>query len=259
MQLDVTVTAVNGCTAEGAKSVTIGSAEGCGGNLIPDGRAVRATLVVGREPVFGQVVAGRSYCLEVEAPFDGAGTLGSGGPLPALAVARSDGVTAIGASAAASCEPAAAARLSFTPSADDVSGGPLQFTVADASAGGYPIRVRLAETTMFCPRWSANGYTALISLQDTTDCPVSAKVLLLDSSGVALTTLSFGLFPGGAVQMAIPAGLPAIFGSAILTHNGPPGAITGGIYMAQTGGTTGGRILRWPFQETRSGASTDGR
>ncbi len=134
------------------------------------------------------------------------GLCGNGGPLPALAVTRSDGVTAVVASATTSCEPAAAARLSFTPTADDVSGGPLQFSVSDASAGGYPIRVRLTETTMFCPRWSVNGYTALISLQNTTGCPVSGKVLLLDSSGVPLTTLLFSLLPGGAVQLAVPSG-----------------------------------------------------
>ena len=259
VELDVTVTDVNGCGASGSTSVTIALPAECGSrNLIPDGRAVRNALVPAGSLYRGVVVAGRSYCIEVETPFDGLGTLGNGGPLPALAVTRSDGVTAVVASATTSCEPAAAARLSFTPTADDVSGGPLQFSVSDASAGGYPIRVRLTETTMFCPRWSVNGYTALISLQDTSDCPVSGKVLLLDSSGVPLTTMPFSLLPGGAVQLAVPSGLPAVFGSAILTHDGPPEAIAGGIYMAQPSGAAGANF-RWPFRETRSGASSDGR
>lgn len=259
VQLDVTVTDGNGCSAIGTTSLPIVTGPSCGGqNLIPDGRAVLSTLVPEGNVHSGPVLVGRSYCVEVEVPFDGAGTLAGGGPLPVLSVTRADGVTAIGSGVSASCEPGVASRVTFTPAAADLSEGPLQFHITDSSASGYPYRVRLTETTMFCARWSVNSYTALIDLQNTSDCTVAGQVLILNSSGVTLTALPFNLLPGAATQFPVPTGLSAIFGPAILRHDGPPGAILGGIYMAQTGGT-GGANFRWPFLAIRSYGSTDGR
>jgi hypothetical protein len=111
---------------------------------------------------------------------------------------------------------------------------------------------------MFCARWSVNSYTALIDLQNTTGCAVAGQVVIMNSAGATLTTLPFSLPAGTATQFPVPTGLSALFGSAILTHDGPQGAILGGIYMAQSGGT-GGANFRWEFLPIRSYGSTDGR
>jgi hypothetical protein len=147
-------------------------------------------------------------------------------------------------------------RLSFTPSAADASGGPLQFRLVDSASSGYRVRVRLTETTMFCARWSVNGYNALIDLQNTTGCAVAGQVVILNPAGVTLTTLPFSLLPATATQFPVPTGLSEIFGSAILTHDGPADAIHGGIYMVQPGGAAAN--FRWPFLPIRSYGSTDG-
>lgn len=71
-----------------------------------------------------------------------------------------------------------------------------------------------------------------------------------------VTTLPFSLSAGGATQILIPSGLSALFGSATLTHDGPPGAITAGTYMVNA---SVGANLRWPFRETGSYGATDGK
>lgn len=118
-------------------------------------------------------------------------------------------------------------------------------------------RFRLVETTQYCARWSVNGYSAFIDLQNTSDCAVGGEVTLLDSSGASLTTLLFALDLRSATQIPVPTGLPAIFGSARLTHGGPQGAITGGIYMVNNGAAAAN--YRWPFQEVRAYGTTDGK
>ena len=116
--------------------------------------------------------------------------------------------------------------------------------------------MRLTETTMFCARWSVNGYISLIDLQNTTGCTVAGQVVINNAAGVTLTTLPFSLLPGRATQFPVPTGLSGVFGSAVLTHDGPPDAISGGIYMVQPGGAAAN--FRWPFLPTRSYGSTDG-
>jgi ELWxxDGT repeat protein len=233
------------------------------GMLVPDGRAVSRTMDVKGDTYRGTVVAGRTYTVEVEAPFDGEGTV-AGGPQPVLAVTRADGVTPLATTPAirSSCAPSnlassgAVTRLSFTPSAADVAGGPVTLYVTDVSSSGYVFRVRLQETTMYCPRWSVNGYRALITLQNTTACAIGGDIQLVDSAGTTVMTLPFSLGGGEATQLEVLAP-PVLAGSARLTHDGPAGAIVGGIYMVPSGGGTGG--FRWPFVEMRASGSTDGK
>jgi hypothetical protein len=196
----------------------------------------------------------------VDVPFDRATTVRAGGPLPVLAVFRADGTTALTTAPVSrtACGPATANRLTFTPSAADVAGGPVQIQVVDSFANGYRYRVRLEETSLFCARWSINGYNAFIDLQNTSDCQVSGNVTLSNSSGSSISVLPFTLAAASATQIPVPGALPANFGSAYLTHDGPQGAITGGIYMAQPG-VGAGANFRWSFEATRSYGASDGQ
>jgi subtilisin-like proprotein convertase family protein len=235
------------------------SVKASAGTLVPDGRAVRGTLTVNGDAYRTTLVAARSYSVDVEAPFDGEATV-AGGPAPQLSVTRADGTPLSTAPAVrTACAPALASsapqsRLTFTPSSADVAGGPLSIHVDDPVSSGYAYRIRLAETTMYAPRWSINGYQAFISIQNTGPCPVLGQVVLLDSSGATVTTLPFSLAGQAATQILIPP-QPVLFGSARLLHDGAPGSITAGVYMVQGLGPT----YRWPFAETRASESTDGR
>jgi uncharacterized repeat protein (TIGR03803 family) len=257
VELGVTVTDGNGCAATGNASLRITTPCFSSGGLIPDGRAATSFLQPGGNFYEGAVLAGRSYCVETEVPFAGSGTLSGGGPSPVLSVTRADGTTAVSSQVTASCEPGVPSRLSFTPTDADVAGGPLQFQVSDPASSGYPFRMRLTETTMFCPRWSINGYTALVNLQNTSDCAVSGEVILLDSTGTALTMLPFSLDPGATTQFPVSIGLSVFFGSARLTHDGSPGALTGGISMVNNDASAAN--YRWPFREVRAYGATDGK
>ena len=147
--------------------------------------------------------------------------------------------------------------MTFTPSAADLSPGPLQIHVTDSVSSGYPFRLRVAETTMYAPGWSTNGYTAFIDVQNTSDGTVSGQVVLLSLSGSTVTTLPFTLSLGGSTQMTIPSGLSVASGSARLTHDGPPGSITAGVYMTYPGPS--GAAFQWPFSSVRSYGASDGK
>ena len=250
-----TVTSLTGAfcpgTSSGSASVTIVS---CAGGLpsgapLPDGRSVAGLLDASGNSYEVPARASASYAAEVEVPFDGSGTVAGGGPAPLLSITRADGTPLAGAVLdRTACSPDAAARLTFTPSAADLSAGPLQAHVTDASSG-YPVRLRVTETTMYSPRWSTSGYSAFIDVQNTSGCPVSGQVTLSSSAGSTVATVPFALAPGGSTQVAIPSGLSASSGSARLTHDGAPDALTAGIYMTSL---NSGASFRWPFSTVRS-------
>jgi hypothetical protein len=157
----------------------------------------------------------------------------------------------------AACDANAAGRLTFTTSAADLSPGPVQIHVTDSVSSGYPFRLRVAETTLYAPGWTTNGYSAFVAVQNTSDGAVTGQVVLLSFSGSTVTTLPFTLGVGGSIQMCIPSGLSATTGSARLTHDGPPGSITAGIYMTLSG--PGGAAFQWPFSPVRAYGASDGK
>ncbi len=226
--------------------------------LLPDGRSTTALMQAMGTTFHASLVAGRSYAVEVEDSFDGKGTVGAGGPSPVLAITRVDGsALSNGAVDRTACS-TSAVSATFQPTAADLAAGPIQIVASDGLASGYRFRTRLIETTLHCARWSINGYQAFVDLQNTSSCTVNGQVVLLDSGGATVTTLSFSLLAGAATQIAVPSGLSALFGSAELTHDGPRAALTGGIYMAQSGANSSANY-RWPFTEVRSYWATDGK
>ncbi len=238
-------------SSSGSAPVTVVSCAGGlpSGTLLPDGRSVQSSLSASGNSYEVAARTFASYAVEVEAPFNGSGTVPGGGPAPLLSITRADD-TPLAADALdrTSCSAVTAARLTFTPSAADLSGGPLQVHVTDPASSGYLVRIRVVETTLYGARWSRNGYSSFIDIANTCGCSVSGQVELLDDSGALVTILSFSLGSGGATQLPIPSGLSASSGSAALTHDGPPGAITAGVYM--TGAS--GAAFRWQLLPARS-------
>jgi len=230
----------------------------------PDGSAVTEdfTTAGGSSAWYSApLTGGHSYVAEVEAPFNGAGSLtGSTSPVLALGTFQSDGTTAIGSTSIAGCAPAtgaSGARVTFTPAASGV----VKISVTNGTAGtpNYSFRFRLYESGMSCPRWSINSYISLVDLQNTTDCTVVISLILYRSDGTVASTTPVTLNPNGATQVNITSAMAGgvLFGSAAVFHNGPKGAVTGGIY--QVNAASAGANFLWAFSEIRSSGSTSGQ
>jgi hypothetical protein len=232
----------------------------------PDGSAVTEnfTTAGGSSAWFAApLTAGHSYVVEVEAPFDGAGSLpGSLSPTLTLGVFRNDGTTAITSTDIHLCAPGtgdSGDRLTFTPSSSDTAAGAIKISVTNGVAPDYSFRFRLYESGLSCPRWSINGYLSFVDLQNTSDCTVNLSLILYRSDGSAASTTPVVLNPNGATQIPISSGMAGgvLFGSAAAFHNGAKGAITGGIY--QVNNISAGANYLWPFSEIRSSGSTSGQ
>lgn len=126
-------------------------------------------------------------------------------------------------------------RFSFTTSAVFVS-----FMVSNPSATARPYTISLAETTMFSPAWSTNGtYATYYSLFNNTSKVITA-VLTLRSSGGTLggqATLSIPPFTTMGTNTTALSTPPNLTGTASITHNGPPGALTVGAAIANFSST----------------------
>ncbi len=225
-------------------------------NLIPDARSSSVTLGSAGLALRATLAAGRSYAVEAETPFTGEGTLSGGGPLPLLSATRGDGNALDNGIAGASPCSASTTRISLRATAADAAAGPVEIVAIDPLSSGYRIRTRLVETTLFAPRWSINGYRAFANVQNTSDCAVRGELTLSNEAGSPVLVVPLALGAGQAVQFPLPGGLTSVTGSARLAHDGPAGAIIGGVYMVQP---SGGASFRWLFREVRSYGATDGR
>jgi len=233
----------------------------------PDGSAVTENFTTaGASTAWfaAPLTAGHSYVAEVEAPFNGAGSLAGGAsPTLSLGIFRTDGTTPVASTDISACAPATGAsgkRLTFTPSAADTAPGAIKIAVTNDVAPDYSFRFRLYETGLSCPRWSINGYNSFVDLQNTSDCAVNLALILYRSDGSVASTTPVLLNANGATQVQINAGMAGgvLFGAAAVFHNGAKGAITGGIYQVQPGTASGANFL-WPFSEIRSSGSTSGQ
>jgi hypothetical protein len=232
----------------------------------PDGSAVTenfTTAGASNAWFAAPLTAGHSYVAEVEAPFNGAGSLAGGAsPTLTLGIFRNDGTTAVASTDISACAPATGTsgdRLTFTPSAADTVAGSIKIRVTNGVAPDYSFRFRLYETGLSCPRWSVNSYLSFVDLQNTSDCTVNLSLILYRSDGTVASTTPVALNANGATQISVSGAMAGgvLFGSAAVFHNGAKGAITGGIY--QVNNASAGANFLWPFSEIRSNGSTSGQ
>jgi len=195
------------------------------GVVLPDGRLTSASLGPAATQWFLlSTVTGHSYSVEVQDPT-GTTTLGT-----ATLFRGSDGCTLTSTATATdttSIDPAApttSLRLSFTSSGDDPLYR-LQFTNTTGSTLDYS--VSLAETTLFSPAWSTNGsYNTYYSFQNTTSADLNGTLTLFDTSGTLLSSTTLAI-PAGTTKATNTALLGTTrnrTGTALFTHDGPPGA-----------------------------------
>lgn len=124
-----------------------------------------------------------------------------------------------------------AQRWSWQASANTVLWFPV-FT--GATPGSF--RIRVVETTLINPRWSTfGGFYTSWGLRNNSNVTVNSTLTILDAAGGVVTTASFAILPGQVVfRDTRPTDLnlsPNQAGSALFTHDGPPGAITADAFL----------------------------
>ena len=109
------------------------------------------------------------------------------------------------------------------------------------TSGSYPFSVRVVDTTMYNPRWTTSGgWKTTWGFQNTTNSTIHGTLKVYDSTGALLTTV--GPFAIAAHVTAFKVTgtdviVPATYGGAEFTHDGPPGAIQGDAYYYNSGFT----------------------
>ena len=200
----------------------------CGNEVavLADGRPTAASLPPGATQWFlVRTRIGHSYSAEIHSP--------TGTTLPAdLAVFRGDdgcsGSSTASARDISAVDPAApqtAARLSFTAIGLDRN---YRLRLTNTSPTTVEYSFSVSETTLFSPAWSTNGsYDTYYSFQNTTSATLTGMLSLRDVAGV-LVSSAVVVLPGGTttsrntVLLAAPRDRT---GTALLTHDGPPGAV----------------------------------
>ena len=174
-----------------------------------------------------QVKAGRSYCVEVdngEAETSIRDTV--------VSVLRADGTTSIGSNDDVADEPAASLLSRFCYIAT-VSEDNLANVTAGATGTAGTFRVRIIDTTLFCPWFfSGSGFEAFILAKNTTTTSRSVTVTLFAPTGAVVGAPQSGTAPvNGSYNLQVSAPSPTGFGLASgsggvqIAHNGPPGAL----------------------------------
>jgi len=176
------------------------------------------------------VSAGRSFCVEVDN-----GKSDTSDRDPVLAVFRADGTTLIGSNDDIGSEPGEGllSRVCYIAPASEnnlarVTGGP------NGSWGG--IRVRVVETTLFCPwfgpLFSGSGFETFILIKNTTAAAHSATVTLTGAGGAMVGSPQTGTAPANGsynLQVSAPSptgfGLSGVSGGLWIAHDGPPGGV----------------------------------
>ena len=120
--------------------------------------------------------------------------------------------------------------------------------------GSYPFMVKVADTTMYNPRWSTSGtWQTTWGFQNTTKSTIHGTLRVYDPNGALLTTV--GPFAIAAHMTAFKVTgtdviVPHTWGSAEFVHDGPPGAIQGDAYYYNGSYTL---LVPSTFNSVRSG------
>jgi hypothetical protein len=122
-------------------------------------------------------------------------------------------------------------RKSFTAAAS----GFVEMRVTTTDATGGNILVSASETTLFNPRWSTfSGFFTSYGFTNTTGKVIHGELTIRNGAGTVVATHAFTTPAGGVSftdtnQLAIAKDSA---GSAIFTHDGPPGAILADGFIA---------------------------
>ena len=108
----------------------------------------------------------------------------------------------------------------------------------------FRFNLHIVETTLFSPRWSTfGGFETSWGFQNTSNATITATLTVLRNDGSVEATTSFTIPPRGvAFQGTRPSDLNIAdnrAGTAVLTHNGPPGGIQADGFMVSPDGLTG--------------------
>lgn len=128
--------------------------------------------------------------------------------------------------------PANAQRFSFTSAATGIVY--LKVTNSNGATGRY-VSVSVPETTIYAPRWSTvAGFQTQWGFQNSTSAIINVAMVL--SGGASLTVPAFAVPAGGEVFRSTVASdlnlAPGgAVGAALITHDGPPGAIVPDCYF----------------------------
>jgi hypothetical protein len=118
-------------------------------------------------------------------------------------------------------------RVSFTEPTNTTS-NQVRVQLANGSGTSYAYTFTVSDTTLFSPRWSTfSGFTTFYGFENTTIAAISIKLTLTDIAGTVVATSTQSV-PAGQILYLTTGQLGVAnndAGSAILSHNGPPGAI----------------------------------
>jgi hypothetical protein len=194
--------------------------------MVPDGRLTESVIGAGATVWFGaSLKIENAYSVELK------NTTGATAP-GTLTVFRGDDA----------CGPATTQTTNDTSGIDPAGSGGVarqSFTAAgtltyfraklvNASASPIPFSFSWSDTTMFSPAWSTNGsFDTFYSFQNTTGAPLTGTLTLLSTSGSVVATFPVSVPAGQAVSLntsSLGVGRNQT-GTAMFTHNGPPGSI----------------------------------
>jgi len=191
--------------------------------LVPDGRIASGTIANGVSYFFLiSTRVGNSYSVEFMNPA------GAAVQAPGTVQAFSNLAcgTALTANDTTTNDPKMTnngVRVSFTATTTNTI---VQLTNNTGSSVGYTYSA--SDTTMFSPAWSSGGtYQTYYSFYNTTSAVVHGTITLTTTAGAAAGTTVLTIQPGrtaatNTVALATPRNLT---GTAIFTHDGPPGAV----------------------------------
>jgi hypothetical protein len=207
--------------------------------VIPDGRTLELDYVQAAPPPNNvawyqfNATANHSYSVEVEDNLD-ADNGDSTVSFYAAPVNCSSPVASTNYTDTHLTEPAAgphATRFSFVPTVT----GTYYVSVLNNGSIGHYVTVTVNETTLYLTNWSTYGnLTDYFGFQNTTSQCINYTLTLIPAAGSTQNTSSSGTVgtscPAPTVEAAVNTSnsglnLTSQAGAAILTHNGPPGAI----------------------------------
>jgi hypothetical protein len=140
-------------------------------------------------------------------------------------------------------------RASFTATVN----GFLEARVGVLS-GSYPLTYKIADTTLYNPRWSTSGgFQTSWGFHNTTGSSISGTLKVYGPSGSLITTVGpFAIAPHQTVFKVTGTDViaPNSYGSAEFTNTGPPGAIQADAYYYNSNFTV---LVPSLFSPARSG------